>query len=183
MPKDHEIFLSYLDDTFGKEDAIFQHVAADGGPKVSVFVYKNIPEPGMITGVTYGLSFHPHPDWKFSRPELIVSVESLDTSWPFSAAYIAGEFRGEKRFSYGDVFTLGDPIADDTEMDGFFVFAQGMLEAQSPHLKLNDFSVSFSQLYPIYSSEIPLYRDLGLEAFWKHSDFELYNPKRKPIHA
>jgi hypothetical protein len=183
MPKDHEIFLSYLNETFGEEDTILQHEPADGGPKVSVFVYKNLPEPGMITGVTYGLSWHSHPDWKLSRPELIVSMESLDTAWPFSAAYFAGEFRGSKRFSYGDVFTMDDPIADDTEMNGFFLFAQIILDANPPHLKLNRFDISFSQLYPIYSSELPLYRGLGLEAFWKHPDFEIYNPNRKPIKA
>ncbi len=181
MPKDHEIFLSYLNNVFGEEDTILQHEAADGGPKVSVFVYKDLPEPGMITGVTYGLSLRPHPDWKLGRPELIVSMKSLDTAWPYAAAYFAAEFRGEKRFSYGDVLTMDDPIADDTEMNGFIVFAQGILDAQPPHLRMNDFDLNFSQLYPIHTSELPIYSELGLEAFWKHPDYGIDDPKRKPI--
>lgn len=181
MPEDHEIFLDYLNSVFGQEDTILQYPAADGGPKVSVFVYKNLPEPGMITGVTYGLSVLPHPDWKFGRPELIVSMKSLDTAWPFAAAYFAGEFRGLKRFSYGDVFTMDEPIAGDTEMNGFLVFAQGILDSQPPHLEMNGFNLSFYQLYPIHSSELALYNEIGLEAFWKHPGFDIDDPTRKPI--
>jgi hypothetical protein len=59
-------------------------------------------------------------------------MKSLDTAWTFAAAYFAAEFRGEKRFSHGDVFTLDDPIADDPEMNGFIVFAQSLLDAQPP---------------------------------------------------
>lgn len=181
MPQDHEIFLDYLNDTFGTEDTILQHEAADGGPKVSVFVYKDLPEPGMITGVTYGLSVRPHPDWKLGRPELIVSMKSLDTAWLYAAAYFAGEFRGEKRFSYGDVFTMEDPIADDTKMNGFILFAQGLLDVPAPHLKMNNFDLSFSQLYPIHSSELPLYSEIGLEGLWKHPEFDIDDPAREPI--
>lgn len=110
MSIDYEMFLDYVNNVFGEEDIILQHKAADGGPEVSVFVYKNLPEPGMITGVTYGLSICPYRDWKFGRPELIVLMKSLNTAWPFAAAYFAAEFRGKNRLSYGDVFTMDYPI-------------------------------------------------------------------------
>lgn len=183
MPQNHEIFVEYLNDVFGQEDKIAKHPAADGGMPVCVFVYRNLPRPGMITGVTYGLSVYPFPAWKYGRPELIVSMKSLDPAWPFAAAYFAAEFRGEKRFSYGDVFTMDGPIAEDTKMNGFIVFAQGILEAKPPHLRMNDFDLSFSQLYPIYSSELPLYAEIGLEGFWKHPRFEIDNPARPPMNA
>lgn len=62
---------------------------------VSVFVYSNIPEEGMITGVTYGLSAYPHPKWTRSRPELIVAVKSLELDWPLAAATFAALSREE----------------------------------------------------------------------------------------
>src|SRR5687767_10897128 len=100
MPSNPEIFLEHLQRVFGDEDAIHKADAPDDGPPVSVFVYKNVPEDGMITGVTYGLSIHPFPAWKFSRPEMIVAVQSLDTAWPCAAGVFAADFRGKKPFQY-----------------------------------------------------------------------------------
>jgi len=105
MPTNGELFLKHLEGIFGEADAIHGADASDGGPPVSVFVYKDIPEKGMITGVTYGLSLCTFPNWKFSRPEMIVSVRSLEIGWPCAAGVYAADFRGKKPFSYGDVFT------------------------------------------------------------------------------
>ncbi len=77
-----------LDHSGGDEDAIHKAESPEGGMPVSVFVYKNIPEEGMITGVTYGLSHCPLPAWKLSRPEMIVAVQSLALDWPCSAATV-----------------------------------------------------------------------------------------------
>lgn len=184
MSANHEIFTQFLNEVFGQEETILKHEAEDGGPPVWVFVYRDVVEPGSITGVTYGLSHFKHPDWiSGSRPELIVSMKSRDIAWASAAAYFAASFRGEKRFSYGDVFTTDGPLAEDTLMDGFFLFAQSILDMPPPHLQLNDFQVSFSQLYPIHRSELPLYSEIGLEAFWKHPGFDLDDPKRAAIGA
>lgn len=181
MPSNAELFIDHLQSIFGEEDAIHKADASDGGPPVSVFVYQDIPEKGMITGVTYGLSHCPLPDWTNSRPEMIVSVESLDLDWPLAAATFAAMFRGEKKFQYGDVFTTDYPLAPDTEMDGFLVFAQSILDDEYVSVQLNDYKVHFSQFYPIHLKELAVYEKIGLEAFWKHKDFDMYNVKRKPI--
>jgi hypothetical protein len=96
MPSNAELFVEHLRSVFGDEDAIHKADAPEGGPPVSVFVYKNVPEEGMITGVTYGLSLCPLAAWKFSRPEMIVAVESLELAWPCAAATFAALFRGKK---------------------------------------------------------------------------------------
>lgn len=182
MPANHEIFLEFLDEAFGQEETILKHDAEDGGPPVSVFVFRDVIEPGTITGVTYGLSLIRHPDWTSgSRPELFISMKSTDMAWASAAAYFAASFRSEKRFCYGDVFTTDVPLAEDTEMDGVLVFAQSLFDMNPPHLKLNDYDISFSQLYPIHRSELPLYSKIGLEAFWKHPGFDLDDPKRAAI--
>jgi hypothetical protein len=182
-PSDAELFLEHLQSVFGDEDAIHAADAPDGGPPVSVFVYKNIPEEGMITGVTYGLSLCPFPAWKLARPEMLVAVQSLDLAWPLSAAVLAASFRGKKSFCYGDVFTTDVPLAADTTMDGFLIFAQSILSEECAAVQLNDYKVHFSQFYPIHKEELPVYDKIGLEAFWKHKDFSMYDVTRKPIKA
>lgn len=183
MAADHEIFLGHLESIFGNEDAIHQAEAPDGGPPVCVFVYRNIPEPGMITGVTYGLSLVSHPAWKLARPEMIVSVNSTEIDWPCAAATFAASFRGQRVFQYGDVFTTDVPLATDTRMNGFLVFAQSILDEEAASIQLNKYKVHLSQFYPIYSEEIEVYERIGLEAFWKHRDFDMYDISRRPIRS
>lgn len=183
MPTDAETFLAYLQSVFGDEDAIHKAAASDGGPPVAVFVYNDIPEPGMITGVTYGLSHCNLPAWKLSRPEMIVSVDSPSIDWPLAAATFVASFRGQKVFQYGDVFTTDVPIASDTSMSGFLVFAQSILNDDVVSVQLAKYKVHFSQFYPIYQEEVDVYRRIGLEAFWKHKDFDMYDIHRKPIRA
>jgi len=183
MATNHEIYLAHLERIFGQEDLIKKHDCPRGGPPIWVFIYHDIPDKGMITGVTYGLSKFAHPDWKFSRPEMIISMETEDEMWAWAAAYFCAEFIGEKKFSYGDVFTTEVPLAKDTMMDGLLIFAQGILEEEVQSVQLNDYKVHFSQFYPIYRSELDIYRRIGLESFWKHEGFAMYDPKRKPIQA
>lgn len=181
MPTDAEIFVAHLQSVFGEEDAIHQGEALDGGPPIAVFVYHDIPAQGMITGVTYGLSLCDYPAWNFSRPEMIVSVNSDKIDWPCAAATFVGSFRGQKPFKYGDVFATDVPLASDTTMSGFLVFAQSILDEDVVSVQLSKYKIHFSQLYPIYKEEISTYNRLGLEEFWHHSDFDMYDISRKPI--
>lgn len=173
--------MNHIEGIFGEADVLKKHDCPRGGVPVSVFIYRNIPDKGWVTGVTYGLSCYSYPDWKFSRPEMILSIESEDMMWAWVAAYFCAEFRGEKRFSYGDVFTTECPLASDTKMDGVLVFAQSILDKDVQSVELNDYRVHFSQFYPIYRSELELYSRIGLEQFWKHDGFAMYHPKRPPI--
>lgn len=183
MLSDAEIFIEHLQSVFGMEDAIHSAVARDGGTPISVFVYRDLPEAGMITGVTYGLSHRPFPAWIHSRPEMIVSVNSDSIDWACSAATFVALFRGEKAFRYGDIFTTDFPLAPDTTMNGFLVFAQSILDQDVESVQLSKYKVHFSQFYPIYQEEVALYERIGLKDFWHHKDFDMYDIRRKPIHA
>jgi hypothetical protein len=68
-------------------------------------------------------------------------------------------------------------------MDGFLVFAQSILANGHDSIELNDYKVHFSQFYPIYKKELAVYEKIGLEAFWKHKGFDMYDVTRKPIVA
>jgi hypothetical protein len=181
MPNNHEIFVKHLQTIFGEESEIHKAKVSDNRLPVSVFIYKNIPEVGMITGITYGLSLYPFPDWKYGRPEIIISVKSLDIGWPCATATFVADFRGKKRFSYGDVFTTDVPLVSDSKMDGFLIFAQSILDTNLQTVQTNDYKIHFSQFYPIYRSELKIYEKIGLERFWKHPGFDMYDIKRKPI--
>lgn len=178
---DSELFLDYLTQTFGKEDGIYPAKADDGGKDITVFVYKDCPERGMVTGVTYGLSCRAHPEWKAGRPEMVIAMESEGLDWPTAALELTAYFASRKRFRYGDVFTIDHPLAGDTTMDAVFIFAQSVLEPEQASVQLRDYRVNLIQFYPFYRSELPLYEELGLEQFWKHPQFGVYDPKRPPI--
>src|SRR5262249_19637906 len=120
---------------------------------------------------------------RLSRPEMIVAVESRDVAWPCAAATFAALFRGKRLFQYGDVFTTDRALAPDTQMDGFLVFAQSILSDECLSVQLNDYKVHFSQFYPVHRRELAVYEGIGLETFWKHPDFDMYNVSREPIEA
>ncbi len=177
----HPNFLDYLHEVFGTEDSILKHPCPRGGPDVRVYVYRNCPEPGMITGVTHGLSLHPHPDWGLTRPELIISVESKSEAWPYAAAFFAAEYRSQRRFAFGEVFTTDGPLTRDTQMNALLVHAQRLVAPARGFVQLPDYRIDFVQLYPLHQSEVPLCRRLGLDAFWQLPGVNLNDPRRVAV--
>ena len=186
-PKDRlSRFLEHLDSIFGVEPMFFPFESRiSGAPKVVSMVYRDIPEPGYITGATYGLSEVPHAEWRLGRPELLISVQSTDVAWPLAVGEMANQLRGKCPFCYGDVINFGEAISKESEMSGFFVFAPSILEKQA----FLDVDVGGPQplniagMYPIYDSERPVFSQLGLEAFWRHANFDLYNVQRSRVEA
>lgn len=177
--KDAELFFEYLDRNFGKEDEIKRiESTKEGLPDVALMIYRDVPDQGMITGITYGMHFANHPDWKHGKLELILSVESQDDSWPLAMAWLAESFRNEKSFSYGGLFTMDAPISDESEMRAFFVFAPTILEKPNWSLRLSQYEVHLKQMYPIYLEEIEVFREMGLEGFWDHPHYDCYDVTR-----
>lgn len=178
-----EKYLSHLDNIFQIEPEFFGGDKKGDHPGVTSIVYSELPESGMITGLTYGLSLVEHPDWKLGRPELLISVESTDKSWAQAAGFIAEQLRGDCPFSYSYTVNFGEPISDESEMDAFLVFVPSILDKE---FCLNvdiglDYKINIAGLYPIYSTEMKLVNEWGLEKFWHHPDFDNYNVNRKRI--
>ena len=176
MNFDKEFLLS-LEERFGQVDEI-KKIADDDKPEVIVFYFRNLPEKGSLTAITCGLSNAKHPDWKFGAPELIVTLDTEDTSWGLAAGYFASAFFGEKRFSYGDVFKVDDSLSDESEMNGYFLFAPSFLDHDEAEFKLSERTIHLVGMYPVYNEEIDIYYDVGLERFWKADNFDMYDPKR-----
>jgi hypothetical protein len=183
MPSDPEVFLKHITELLGGPEDIIRPVGEGkpGLPPVATFIYHDKPDRGLITGVTYGLSIVDHPKWRFGRPELIVCMESDDESWPLAAAWFAHGFRGEKTFSYGDLFTTDSPISDESAMTGFFVFAPCIGEPNQHRIELSRYPINLVEMYPLYPGEVALYQKIGLEKFWKLDDFDPLNPRRPDL--
>lgn len=167
-----EAYLDWLTELFGEEDAIRRVEAADGGPAISVFFYHDLPEEGMTTAITFGLSEGPTP------VELMVTLNTHDESWGLAAAYFAAQFRGVKEFRYQSLFTLDEPISQESEMAGFFVLAPAILDRADSVVELPGRTIHLRGMYPIYREEVRLLESIGLERFWKHPDFDMYEVRR-----
>jgi hypothetical protein len=173
-------WLQALESRFG-EVSFVKEFKCHGKPLIHIFYFEALPEPGYLTAVTCGLSDAKRDEWKLCSPELIVTMKSESHDWGLAAGYFASEFSGEKRFSYGDLFKLDDPISDEGPMNGYLVFAPSFLDKDQSKFSLPDRAICLAGLYPIHDEEIALYDRVGLDAFWHAEGFEMYNPRREPV--
>lgn len=182
MREDAEAFIDALESLFGKEDAIRKIESTKPGlPAVHCFFYKDLPEPGTLTTVTYGISEATHPDWKHGRPELIVSLHTSDEAWGLAAGFIGEAARGESSFCYGQTLNLGEAISEGSHMSAFLLFAPSFLEQEQAKIPLPNTIVHLYGAYPLYPGEVALVRRIGLEKFWHLPGFDLYDIHRKDL--
>ena len=107
-----ERYLAHLDRVSGGLEPRFTRVASTrpGLHGVTVISYEGVPEPGMLTALTYGVSLATHPEWRLGKPELALSVRSLDPAWGYVLGHVAETLRCECPFAYGDTINLGEPV-------------------------------------------------------------------------
>jgi hypothetical protein len=179
-----ERYLNHLDEIFQVKPIFFGGGTDDMGlPNAAVIVYNDIPEKGYITAFTYGLSIVDHPEWKFGRPELCISVKSDNENWAAIAGFLVNNMRGKFAFLYGQTINFGDKISQDSEMDAFFIFTPSTI-AQEDYLYIDigaEYKINIAGLYPIYAEEIEMFQKIGLEKFWQHPDYDNYAVNRKRI--
>lgn len=108
VPTRIEWFLAHLDRLSGGVEPRFFPLGSTHPdlPSVTVIVYDDLPELGMVTGVTYGVSLASHPEWRHGKPKLCISVGSNDLRWPLALGHIAETQHGTNPFSYGDTITV-----------------------------------------------------------------------------
>ena len=177
-------FLEHLDKIFQVEPKCYMNESEiDGIPSVSTIIYEDVPEKGMITGITYGLSLVNHQDWRFGRPELMITDESTKLEWGLSIGFLANRLRGDCPFNYSNTINFRERISKDSEMDAFLVFAPSILDKENfSDIEIGtDYKINLAGIYPIYSSEIKLVEEWGLEKFWHHPNFDMYDVNRKKI--
>jgi hypothetical protein len=171
---DKQAFLAHLNDITGNREPEIHMVRSEDAqlPDVAVLVHENWPRPGFITAFTYGLSLVKHPDWKLGRCELMISMESLQHSWPFAVGALVSRLRGRCPFSYGNTIKYGGPIGEESDMDAFLVFAPPHLDRHQKVVRMTEYDCFIAGVYPLYGSELALYEQIELEAFWHHPDWD-----------
>jgi hypothetical protein len=183
MPTRIERFLAHLDQLSGGIEPRFFPIAPtpEAPPEVFVIVYDDLPESGMITGITYGLSKADHPTWRFGKPELCVSLQSDDLRWPLAMGHIAAVQRGTNPFHYGCTINFGEKITPDSDMTAFTVFAPAILDrADYTGIDVGDtLPLNIVGLYPIHDSEQHYIHEHGLKAFFDLG-WDPYDVERRP---
>jgi len=178
-----EIFLDIITTMFGEPYVIRRADTADGGGPVHVFFWRDLPEEGMLTSVTYGLSEGSHPDWKNGKCEIITTLETTDENWGIASGIFAARNRGESSFAYGSLFTTDDPLSKESDMRGFLVFAPSFLSKDESVLYLPDYKIFLKGMYPIYREEVAVYNEIGLDEFWHSKNFGMYDVHRPKVEA
>ena len=178
-----ERFLAHLDDITGGIEPRFFPVATthEGLNGVTAVVYSEMPEPGYIMAVTYGLSLATHPQWTAGKPELCICVESTDANWALAVAFIAEHMRGDCPFSYGDTLDFGGPMSEASSMSSLVFFAPAVLEP-ADYLGIDvgdELPINIVGCYPIHDEERLHIGTHGLEAFWEHQ-WDPFDVLREP---
>lgn len=181
-PSRAERFLAHLDAlTGGLEPKLWPVESTKDGLKgVTAIGYQDLPEPGYLLGMTYGLSAAEHRDWVHGKPELSVCVRSDDAAWALAVGFLAEGLRGECPFAYGDLLDFGEPVSHESKMDGFVVFSSAVLEPADARIDLGDeLPVDILGMYPTYDVERAYIAERGLEAFWQ-LEWDPYDVSRPP---
>lgn len=181
-------FAAHLDRLSGDYEAEVFRVASTRPdlPDVTALRYLDIPENGLATTITYGVSLARHADWPpGGGAELCMCVRSQDPTWPRALGLIAEQLRGVCPFAYGNTIDFGERIAPDTAMTAFLVFASSVVEREDaigidvaepgtpPDL------ITIQGVYPIHELERQYIDAYGLEGFW-HMDWDTYDVARPP---
>jgi hypothetical protein len=176
-----ERFMAHLDAVSGGLEPAFHPIESthDGLPPVHVIVYRDVPEPGTLTAITYGVSLADHAEWRLGKPELCLAIDSDDEAWALAAGHLAEQLRGTAPFRYGDTINFHDRPSPETDMTAFVVFTPAVLERDAfLDIDVGDtLPIHISGLYPIHDDERRYIHEHGLEAFWQ-LERDPYDPRR-----
>jgi hypothetical protein len=173
-------YFDALEELTGAEGRFYRITDEDESPPVYVVLYDELPEPDHITAFSYGLSDAVHPEWKHSKPELMISLKSKDDSWALCMGEIIRNSAQDSLFSYGTVLHFREQIADESAMTSFLIFANSLLDAGQEKFTLPDRTIKLSQLYPIHEQEAEIIRRIGPEKFFFELGLDFYDVKRPP---
>jgi hypothetical protein len=178
------LFVRHIENIYGGEPIIFDVKSMTAGvPGIKLLVLKELPLAGVITTLTYGVSLVKIPGLAERRVELCISVRSSCIDWAISLGYLSNKLRGHFDFSYGKIIDFGEPLSRDSPMDGLFVYTPSHLTTQQ-FLQINvglDYNVDVVGLYPMYSAEMDIIRECGVERFVRQPGFDKYDINRKRI--
>ena len=160
-----EIHLEILERLAGREADGYTRVGEIvHGPVISTAHWFDLPEPGLLTGFTIGLSAHPR--WGNGvAPELIISVESADLAWVFAIGVVAEQAGNEFTFGVGETVDFRAKVSEDSDMSAFLIMHQMLLPEAYDVLETKRGPVALRQMIPLYSEELRMIREVGPASF------------------
>lgn len=176
-----EEYLDWLTRIAGDDGRIYDIGGQGSDPPIFVVIFDGLPEAGHKTAYSFGLSSISHREWRYSRPELVISVKSRDNSWGLAMGEVIRQMRHTHLFEYGSTIGFGDRISDESEMSAFLVFANSMYDKGDEMSMFSDRTISLSQLYPIYAEERETILRIGAEAFFFKSGIDFYDVHRRKV--
>lgn len=177
-----ERFLAHMDRIAGGVEPTFTPFPVADAPPVTVLTYRNMPEPGMLIAVTYGLSLGHHDDWIAGKPELCIGVQSQDRSWAYAIGDIAAQHRCEWAFCYGQMINFNEHVSSESSMTAFVLFAPSIL-GREDYLGIDvgdELPVHVTAMYPVHEVERQWIGEHGAEAFFA-LDWNPYDVTRPPV--
>lgn len=193
MDQASEWFVQHLIDTLGEYSSLvgIETAHPDWGLVLGI-VYQHFPEPGLTTGFTYGLSAALHPEWQTTRPELCLTVESLDADWIVALVQLVEWHRANHPFTPGSLFHFGKALSPDSLMDSLLIFDERGLGLEAPPPPVGP-SQLFEplpspsgplQLYralPLYHDEVGLIKKVGIRKFTGLPEFQWFSGQRDDL--
>jgi hypothetical protein len=170
-------------DAIGGSEAAFRRVSpADARPALHVAIYRNSPEPGAITGFTFGLSLkHPAGGSRDVHRELTVTMLDDDESWALAAGFVAHQLSDRCSFVCGDTINFREQISPRSAMNSFLVTHPRLLPPEMCEVDIGVRRVQLVQFIPLYEEERLELSDVTKQASFLRSftPRELMNPLRE----
>jgi len=176
-----DLYLEHLDSLSDRSAEFFRASPPNDDWPISTVMYPGASADDVYVSFTAGLSYGTHQSWKFGRPELCISIRSQDRRWGLAIGDIAERLKGDCPFCYGDIIRFGTKISQESEMSAFVAFAPSFIDATAMQIKLPDWTINLTQMYPIYEGEIDLIESSGLKAFLSRPGSFFENPDRPDL--
>ncbi|MFJ6082852.1 hypothetical protein ACIQI8_15745 [Streptomyces sp. NPDC092369] len=179
-------FVDRLSSIVGAEPDIHEVEprAIDDG-EVFALAFVDVPEPGFVTGVTYGLS-----PWQrlHERPvrELCITMRSTGSAWPKVPARVVAALRGLCPFDPGMVIGYKEPYVPPSGLSSLVLAPILPVPALSDGIDVTapggdtDDLVELVAVYPVWPSERDAVRAEGLRVVLD-SDWDPYDAARAAV--
>lgn len=166
-------FFEAIDELCGFEGEQSVYESTKGPDCVGVSTYIDTPDDDLTTMFTFGLSNAENAAWKYGKPELILSVNGDLSSWQdFLGSFVLYNMH-HLDFHLGKIVWLESPLVQGSSMNSLLVYPSDLVNPNLARIELDDRVVNLRQIYPIYESEIDVFRRIGVgTCFWeKEIDF------------
>jgi hypothetical protein len=179
-------FVERVSSIMGAEPDIHEVVPREPGDgEVFALVFVDVPEPGLVTGVTYGLSLWQRLNAQPVR-ELCITMRWADPAWPKVPARTVAVLRGMCPFDPGMVIGYKEPYVPPSRMSSLVLastlpvpaLANG-IDVAPPDADTVDL-VEIVAAYPLYPSEREAVQAVGLEVVFD-SGWDPYDPARAAL--